>query len=389
MWARVAVGAAFAIFLGTAALARSQAGQAGQAAPAQRLAILEPLAQPTFERIAGQTADLPWALMRVPTSEEADPMRRALEAAAQLGARAVLWITRDATSALVLRLYDPQHKRLLERRFEVEAGGAALAESAALEALALSVRSALQALSADEAVGEAVENGSGTQATASTAGAGQGAPPPTAGSQTKPEPADDQGTADDHTTGSEPSAAGPDRTAITLGAGWALALDGQSPVQQGPWARVGLMLGQVELAAHVQTALEAKLRDPRTRVTLQRRAALAVASLSVLRRSRVALALGVATGVASFARTTTSVAPGLLATHASDKLALALGLELRARFTLLAGSAARLGLELAASAMVLPAAPLLRYENGGQPVERRLWPVQPELRLGPYLQLPL
>jgi hypothetical protein len=385
MWARVAVGAAFTIWLGTAALARSQAGQ--PTAP-QRLAILEPLSQPTFERIAGQTADLPWTLTRVPGSDEADPMRRAVEATAQLGARAVLWVTRDAASAFVLRMYDPERRRLLERRFELDTKGTALAESAALEAVALSVRSALQALSADEAVGEAVENGAIAADAASAAKAASDASRADAASQTKPQPADaDARNADDGATSSGPSAAEPGKRALTLGTGWALALDGQSPVQQGPWARLGLVLGRIELAAHVQTGLKAGVRVSQTRVTLQRRTALAVASLSTLDGPRVALAIGVAAGVASFARTTTSVAAGLSPTKASDKLAFAFGLELRGRLALLSGSAARLGLELAVSAMAVPAAPLLRYDTAGTRVERKLWPVQPELRLGPYLQL--
>jgi hypothetical protein len=389
MWARVAVGAAFAVWRGTAALARSQAGQA---APPLRLAILEPLAQPTFERIAGQTADLPWALMRVPAGEEADPMRRAAGASAQLGARAVLWVTRDAASAFVLRLYDPARQRLLERRFELEGGGAALEESAALEALALSVRSALQALSADEAVGEAVEKsavGSASASAAKAATAAQDASHADATSRTQPGPPNARNAAD-AATRSGRGTAELGKRAITLGAGWALALDGQSPVQQGPWARLGLVLGRLELAAHVQTGLEAVVRDPQTRVTLQRRAALAVASLSALRGPRLDLALGVAVGAAWFARGTTKVFTlALSPTQATDKPAFAVALELRARFVMLSGSAARLGLELAANAMAVPAAPLLRYENGGARVERKLWPVEPELRLGPYVQLGL
>jgi len=104
------------------------------------------------------------------------------------------------------------------------------------------------------------------------------------------------------------------RPALIAGAGWDFAVDGQSWLQHGPLARLGIALGRVELAAELETGLRVERSDGQARFSLQRRAAVLDVDLSVLERARFAFALGAQIGAASFARRTLSVGSGLKAT---------------------------------------------------------------------------
>ncbi len=414
MRACVALGAALVALLGSAALA---SGQTNAPAVPARLLLLSPLPAGVEARITGQTADLPWQLQRVAGRAGEDRLQVAAQAARASQARAALWVTREDNGAYTLRLYDPRKHRLLERRFELDPAAGALADSAALEALALAVRSALRALAADQTVGEAVAAGAGSDeaggggtgagagagkgtgtgggtGTGTGAGAGKGAGKgahggtiSSAGGGTGT--SEGAGTGEDGGGGEGSAVPAGRRVALAASGGWDLALDGQSPLQQGPWARLGVALGRVELAAEAQTALAVTLRDPQTRITLRRHVLLGGASLDVVRRARVQLALGAAAGVAAFARKTTRVDAGLQPAPAHTPLAFALGLALRARFVLLSGARASFGFELALGALVVPAAPVLRYDNARDHVDRALWLIQPHAHLGPYLRLKL
>ena len=124
---------------------RVRAGASGD-----RLLALEPLPDGVSDRIAGQTADLAWTVDRA--NADARGVPAATRLAAEHRARAVLWVSEDA-DGFVLRLFDVRKRRVLERSFARERAGA-LARSAALEALALSLRSSLRALTAQEDVGK-------------------------------------------------------------------------------------------------------------------------------------------------------------------------------------------------------------------------------------------
>jgi len=138
-----------------------------------------------------------------------------------------------------------------------------------------------------------------------------------------------------------------------------------------------------------QTALAARLDDGPTVVELTRRTLLAYAALVSAPAQRLAFDLALSAGAVSFRRVTDRVAADLSPTHGVDTLAFGAGLELRARYTLWSSPSAALALELSARALVVPAAPLLRYERDGTLHSRALWPVQPELLLGPRLRVRL
>jgi hypothetical protein len=125
-------------------------------------------------------------------------------------------------------------------------------------------------------------------------------------------------------------------------------------------------------------------------IELARRLALGYAAVDVVRAADMRLAAAVSAGAASFERETSDVAPGLRATPDSSTPSFAAGVELRAAYALIVGAAARLSIELSAGALVVPAAPVLRFATGApEPRDEPLWLLQPELRLGPHLRLRL
>ena len=141
---------------------------AGQA-PA-RLIVQGPLPAGVAERIAGQTADLPWSIeLRTTTTTPSGHSAAVL--AAEHRARAVLWVD-EAPEGFVLHVFDAAQRSAIERRFPRShaAGDVSQGRSAALESLALAVRSALQALNAEQ-------NGGAAEASGPEKGAGRtGAP---------------------------------------------------------------------------------------------------------------------------------------------------------------------------------------------------------------------
>jgi hypothetical protein len=177
---------------------------------------------------------------------------------------------------------------------------------------------------------------------------------------------------------------------LVLAGGWDFAIDGQSPTtQHGPWLRLGLAFGRFEAGVLAQTALAAELKDALTEVELKRRAALAYGAFDFVQGESARVAVAVSVGAVSFQRRTKTVAAGLMATEDADKLALGVGAELRAGYTLVAGASAQIELELSACVLGVPAAPVLRYESAGETHPRALWVLEPELRLGPHVRVRL
>jgi hypothetical protein len=410
---------------------------------ALQLVLLDPLPAGAHARIAGQTADLAWRLTRAPATPGAALLERASVAAEERDARAALWIE-ESEGAFELRLLDARRQRLLERRFEIERGTDGLARSAALEALALAVRSALRALEADQEVGEAVQaggagagtgtgtgvgTGTGTGAgtgTATGAGTREGEKARERGRERErerereaearrdadadaDERADEQAAAEEEAREAEQEAreaeqeareealdAGKrgafdqDAVGLVVAAGWDLAVDGRSPHgQHAPWVRAGVSFGRVELGLRVEAALPAVLENDEAEVELARRLALAYVGVDVMRAEPFRLAAALAAGAASFRRETRDVAPGFERTDPEDTPAFAAGLELRAAYTLAEGAGARFSIELAAGALLVPEAPVLRFDTARQPRDEPLWWLQPELRLGPHLRVRL
>ena len=109
-------------------------------------------------RVEGQVADLPVTLARGPALAEASDLAAQL-AAARAHARAhaadaVVWFARD-DDGWTVSVADPAGGRLLVRRVDAAAG--ALSASAALEAAALVVRTAVRGLAAGGEIGVAPE----------------------------------------------------------------------------------------------------------------------------------------------------------------------------------------------------------------------------------------
>ncbi len=373
------------------------------------LLLIAPVPAGAEERIAGQISDLPWRLSKA--EGLAKTVAAAHAAALARGARAALWLEAD-DEGIVLRLYDPRRRRLLERRFE--AGTGALARSAALEAMALSARSALRAIGADEVMGEEVGGAAGT-GTGAGAGAdggtgtgtgrstGTGLDPdsdpdpdtdpdqdPDSNSDPDPEPEPEPDTDPDSDADSVSSSV---PLALTLAAGWNSAIDGQTSTgQQGPFARVGVALARLEFAVQLQTALAADIERSGVALGLTRKLALASVAIDLHRGSRARIALGAVGGIAHFHRATRSLASGLRGDPADadgerDTLSAAFGLELRASLLLLDGAHSRFEIELTAGALCVPAAPVLRYDLPTGRQDRALWLFEPFVQLGPRLQL--
>jgi hypothetical protein len=386
----------------------------------KRLLVVDPLPKGAAERIAGQVADLPWTLEHVRAARRGTAMDTGVAEglAREPGVGAVLWVEEDS-GGFVLHLYDAEQHQVVERQLPRAAGTSPLARSAALEALALAVRSGLSALSAETGASGAASGGSASapggsgnaattqstateQPSASTDAAEQHAEtkpaerqhvkPPDSDSDSdsepdsEPEPDSDSEPEPD----SEPDAATDARSpTLILAAAWAAAIDGQSPIQHGPSARLGVAFDRLELALEGQLALPADVQDNEIRIDLQRSVALVSASWELVQANRARLAISAGAGIASFARDTRRVATGLRATAADDVQTFAAELELRGRLRLLSSGTVALDLELGAGVLALPAAPTLRYEGTSGRVEHALWAVQPQLRLGPVLSLSL
>jgi hypothetical protein len=181
----------------------------------------------------------------------------------------------------------------------------------------------------------------------------------------------------------------PDATALVLAGGWGGALDGESPVQHGPWARIGVAFGRFEIAAAGEIALVQDIKDREATLRVRRSDVLASGAFALLQSSRAHAAVAVDLGVGSFARETRVVPPSTLtATPPNSTQSFALGIELRGGVQLVSSRTFALELELSAGVLVLPAAPVLSYDGGaGGRVEHALWLLQPQLRLGPRIRL--
>jgi hypothetical protein len=180
----------------------------------------------------------------------------------------------------------------------------------------------------------------------------------------------------------------PDATAVILAGGWGGALDGQSPVQHGPWARVGVAFGRFEVAAGGEIALAANIHDDEATLRVRRSDVLASGAFAFVQGARAHAAVALDLGLASFARETRIALPSTLtATPADSAQSFAFGVELRGGVQLVSSRTFALELELSAGVLVLPAAPVLRYEGMNGRVEHALWLLQPQLRLGPRIRL--
>jgi len=305
------------------------------AAAQEREAAIVGVEEDLAERIRGQTSDLPWTLRF-----EEGPAPEDLEAAH--GAPVVVWVdVRGET--LVLHVADVRARRMFVRelgRPEEEFG-----ESAQQEAVALALRSALQALALGGEIGVAVP----------------AAEEPSEVSEVPEAPPE---------VSEVPEGPAVSRWTLDASVGWHAALDGASPVQQGPAASLGVGGERWRVGLALEPSLGAELEDALTSVTLHRHVAGVVASL----RFGV-VELGLRLGGAVYRRSTTSRSEAR-ATEARTYASLLAGAELAVAARLVGPLAIRIGV----GADVLPMAPTLQYQTGaGRTTRDRVWPVSPHL----------
>lgn len=235
--------------LATVALAAPAGAGAQGDGPSQEvptLLLLEPPDPGVRARIAGQTGDLRWQILRdprpLPDGRVAAP--EALARGARRGARAVAWLE-PLGAGWTVHVIEVDARRWMAR--PVPAGRGRFAASAAAEGAALVLRTALEAIGRGDPLGDAVEIApppAPASAPARDPDADETPPPappppaPPADPPPAPSPAPPPGAQD-----------APPR--LVVRAGWDLVFDGvQDPPVQGPSASVGLALGPwtVELA---------------------------------------------------------------------------------------------------------------------------------------------
>lgn len=297
-----------------------------------------------LSRIDGQVADLDVTLIRDETGPPAATAEgqyaRARVLARQQGARIVVWFEAAGPDGVRVHVAEPGRDTLFARRV------ATADESARAEAIAIVVRTTLQALAAGGEIGVKVP---------------------------RPEP--------------EPVIAPPSPGwRWHLGVQGQLSVDGESsPGQAGLMGRAGLSRGRVQLGVVGVVGLGDELRDEMTAVHLTRHSAGVGAGFGALRGDRGALWIGVDAGLVVHTRSTTVLGGGLEAAPPGSQVAGFAAPWVRGQWRPMADQALWLTCELAAA--VVTAAPKLRYELDGMPVVRnRLWPVQPSLGLGLRLE---
>ena len=320
-------------------------------------------------RVRGQLSDLAVALRVRPAPAPGasfEAQWRAAEALAHAdAARVVLWFSR-APGVLSVHLADLAEQRLLVRELPVAPGRRG--RSAAAEAAALIVRSALSALAEGIPVGESIASRRAPSLRPHRAlPLPPSAEPPLLGSAVTHIP---------------PTPSG--RWLLSLG--WQAALDGYSPVgQQGVQVGLGWEDASWHFRSRLLASLPAQLPDAFTRLSLSRHALGVEVERALLRSRHWRLGAGVGVGLTGFLRTTTALVPDVAAT--APRLTLvpsgAPTLSLRWR-------GGPVPLEASLALDVLAGVPTFVYQIGEENLmlRNRLWGVQPRLGLAVLLDPP-
>lgn len=353
-------------------------GRASSASPEGSWSVLISTSSPEDEelvgRIRGQVSDLPVKLLVRPgPSPGATPEQQwsAAEALVPDGsARVVLWFSYPPEE-LSVHLADLTSRRLLVRGVPVDARRGHAGRSAAAEAAALIVRSALSALAEGVLVGEPVADPLPTRSQALEPLASLSlALPPVYSEPLPPAP--------------PPPATPPRSSAWVLDVGWQGAMDGQSPAgQQGAQVGLGWESGRWRARVQVLASLPAHLSDEYTQVALSRHAVGVEADAALVSTRRWRLGAGLGVGLAGFLRSTTAQVSDVEPTSARLLPVPYGGPQLAARWR---GGAWALEASLAMD--VLAGVPTLVYQQEGEIVVRnRLWQVQPRAGLAILLDL--
>jgi hypothetical protein len=231
--------------------------------------------------------------------------------------------------------------------------GDAVARSAAIEELALLVRSALRAL-ADPDQGGEVER------------------PPLSAAM------------DEEARRRHPPRGAPRAIGWHVTAGWQVAVDGQSPAgQNGLVVRAGVQWRRLLLEAGVLGGIPATLADADTAVSLSRHGASVSGGFLWRLSSRLSLVAGAEAGALWYLRETRALLPFVVA--APSRVLPALLLSPQGRLVVQpfrTGALSRVRLDLLVSADGVVGAPELDYQApSGLLLRNRLWPVQPRVGL--------
>lgn len=329
-------------------------GTAGAASEEPWAAVLRTSSPEDTElasRLQGQLSDLPVTLEVRPGPAPGLPPREqwraVMELAEQGPFRVVIWF-RHEPEAILVHVAEPGTRRLLVRRVQAQPGRTA--RSAAAEAAALMVRSALKALVAGTPVGDVVEE----------------APPPPPVQPPPPPPPP------------PPSPPAPAPGGWGVSVGWQLLLAGRGPiVQHGAQLAVGREGRRLRTRAVVLATLPAHLTDEYTRVSLSRYALGGGLDAAVVASEHFRLSLGGEAGATAFWRSTRALVPGVEATASRLTPTLYVAPTVSARWR-----AGVVGVEAGFALDVLAGVPTLGYQQQQTFVVRNsLWRTQPRFAL--------
>ena len=303
-------------------------------------------------RVEGQVADLSVTLTRGPAPAAAHDLARQLAAAGAIArttdADAVVWFVADGDGWIV-NVADPAAGRVLVRR--IDGGAGAMDRSAALEAAALVVRTALRGLAAGGEIGVVAEP-----------------PPPPSPTPPPPPPAPPRAT---------PPAA--PRIAPLAEVGWIAALDGDAAAgHHGLAAALGVRRGRWQLAATVAHFPATARTSALATIAVDRQALGLAGARALLARPAWRLHLGLAFAATRFGRATTATSGALMAT--ADRATWSATVTPTVRIDRRLGRAAWLALDVGATALATVPAFEVRGPAGAAEVGR-LWAVEPTVAL--------
>ncbi len=303
-------------------------------------------------RVEGQVADLSVTLTRGPAPAAAHDLARQLAAAGAIArttdADAVVWFVADGDGWIV-NVADPAAGRVLVRR--IDGGAGAMDRSAALEAAALVVRTALRGLAAGGEIGVVAEPPTTTS------------PPPP-----PPPPAAPRAT--------PPAAPG---VAPLAEVGWIAALDGDAAAgHHGLAAALGVRRGRWQLAATVAHFPATARTSALATIAVDRQAFGLAGARALLARPAWRLHVGLALAATRFGRATTATSGALMAT--ADRATWSATVTPTVRIDRRLGRAAWLALDVGATALATVPAFEVRGPAGAAEVGR-LWAVEPTVAL--------
>lgn len=333
-------------------LALARAAIAAPGAPLRVVVLAGRDDDAIIARVEGQVADLPVTLARGPAPAAAHDLSRQLAAAGTIArttdADAVVWFIADGDGWIV-NVADPSAGRVLVRR--IDGGAGAMDRSAALEAAALVVRTALRGLAAGGEIGVAAE---------------PPPPPPSPGPPPPPPP---------------PPRIAPaaPRFAPLAEVGWIAALDGDAAAgHHGLAAALGVRRGRWQLAATVAHFPATARTTALATIAVDRQALGLAGARTLLARPAWRLQLRLAVAATRFGRATTATSSALMAT--ADRATWSATITPTVRIDRRVGRATWLALDVGAAALATVPAFEVRGPAGAAEVGR-LWAVEPTVAL--------